>query len=83
MRITLNIDDPILNELKKLQKMERKSLGRLISDLLVEALRQRESAQGEKRPPSQWISRPMHARVAIADKDALYAAIGRKPYSSH
>jgi len=30
-RTTVDIDDPILRELKELQRRERKSLGRLIS----------------------------------------------------
>jgi mRNA-degrading endonuclease RelE of RelBE toxin-antitoxin system len=81
MRTTINIDDPILNDLKKLQKKERKSLGRLVSDLLAEALHQRELARAKKRPRSKWISRPMHARVEIADKDALYAAMKKESLS--
>lgn len=78
MRTTINIDDPILNDLKKLQKKERKSLGRLVSDLLAEALSQRELARAKERPRSKWISRPMHARVDFADKDALYAAMEKE-----
>ena len=35
MRTTLDIDGPILRELKKLQIKEGKSLGRLVSDLLA------------------------------------------------
>ena len=34
-RTTLNIDEPILQELKRLQKEEKKSLGGLVSDLLA------------------------------------------------
>ena len=32
MRTTLDIDDPVLQELKKFQTKEGKSLGRLVSD---------------------------------------------------
>ena len=47
MRTTVDIDDPILNDLKKLRKAERKSLGRLISDLLAQALQERKGAAKE------------------------------------
>jgi hypothetical protein len=35
MRTTVDIDDPILEEVKRLRTVEGKSLGRLISDLLA------------------------------------------------
>jgi len=37
-RTTVDIDTPILKELKKLQKKEHRSLGQLVSPLLAEAL---------------------------------------------
>jgi len=40
MRTTLDIDGPILSELKALQEQEGKSLGRLVSDLLARALKE-------------------------------------------
>ena len=76
MRTTVNIDDPILKELKKLQKKRGKSLGRLISDLLAEALRNY-GTQREGSVPPVWISRPMNARLDLDDKEALYAALER------
>ena len=33
MRTTIDIDDPIFKELKRLQRREGKSLGRLVSDM--------------------------------------------------
>ena len=38
MRTTLDIDGPVLHELKQRQTKEGKSLGRLVSDLLARAL---------------------------------------------
>ena len=38
MRTTLDIDDPVLKDLKRLQQRQGKSLGRLASDLLALAL---------------------------------------------
>ena len=74
MRTTVNIDDPILKELKKLQKKRGKSLGRLISDLLVQALRDSRAPRGMSKP-AVWISRRMGARIDLADKEALYTAL--------
>ena len=37
-RTTLNIDAPVLEDLKRLQKKENKALGTLVSELLVQAL---------------------------------------------
>ena len=74
-RTTLDIDAPILRDLKKRQRREGKSLGRLVSDLLARAI-----ASSDKEEPDAtftWISRPMGTRVDIADKEALRAALGR------
>jgi hypothetical protein len=78
MRTTIDIDDPILRDLKKIQRAEGKSLGRLVSDLLARAL-------GERRPgadrakPVRWISKSMGARVDFSDREALYAAMEQEP----
>jgi len=72
-RTTVDIDGPVLEDLKRIQKREGKSLGRTTSDLLAEAI----SHYGDKRrkPPAfRWISRPMKARVDLADKEAVRAA---------
>lgn len=76
MRTTVNIDDPILKEVKALQKKQGKSLGRLITDLLARALHQeRRSAKQEPTPQPAWISRGMGARIDVGDKEALHAAM--------
>lgn len=74
MRTTIDIDDPILKEIKRLQRLEGKSLGRLVSDLLAQGL------ASSKRPADQghefaWVSAPMGARIDLADKDALRDAM--------
>ncbi len=73
-RTTINIDTPILKDLKRLQKRERKSLGRLVSDLLAEALARYRSGSPEDRE-LQWRSQRMNALIDIADKEAVYAAL--------
>jgi hypothetical protein len=74
MRTTVDIDDPVLKDLKKIQQKEGKSLGRLISDLLAQALGERRSAKAPTRP-AKWISKSMVARIDLADREALYAAM--------
>jgi hypothetical protein len=78
MRTTVDIDDPILRDLKKIQEKEGKSLGRLISDLLAQAIGERRSPKTSAKP-AQWISKAMGARVDLADPEALYAAIEQDP----
>ena len=78
MRTTVNIDDPVLKDLKKIQQKEGKSLGRLISDLLAQALGERKTAKVSTRPP-RWISKRMGARVDLADREAVYAAMEQEP----
>jgi hypothetical protein len=72
-RTTVDIDGPVLEDLKRIQKREGKSLGRTVSDLLGEAIAR---YGGKRRKPAKldWISRPMKARVDLADKEAVRAA---------
>jgi hypothetical protein len=74
MRTTVDIDDQILKDLKKIQRQERQSLGRLVSNLLAQALGQRQSTKSFIQP-APWISKPMGARVDLADREAVYAAM--------
>jgi len=74
-RTTLDIDTPLLKELKKLQKEQGRSLGRIVSQLLAEALARRKTATA---PSSlRWVSRPMHALLDLSDKEAVYAVLDR------
>ena len=76
-RTTIDIDAPILQDLKRRQKREGKSLGRLVSDLLAQALHH--SKVGQAGPSSfRWISRSMRAQVDLADKEAVYEALDRQ-----
>lgn len=73
-RTTVDIDTPILKDLKRLQKQQGKSLGRLVSDLLAESLARHRSSRTQAAPFT-WVSRTMQARVDLSDKDALYAVL--------
>jgi len=78
-RTTLDIDAPILRDLKRLQRLERKSLGRLVSELLAGVLRAPRTGAGTASP-LQWTARSMGAaRVDLRDKDALWRALDERP----
>ena len=74
MRTTIDSDDPILRDLKRLQQREGKSLGRLVSDLLAQSLAAQRSQPPEPQP-LRWVSRSMRPRVDLRDKDALLDAL--------
>ncbi len=75
-RTTVDIDSPVLKELKSLQKKERRSLGQLISQLLAEALAGRKTPS--KAQPFTWMSKPMRALIDLADKEAVYLTLSKK-----
>ena len=74
-RTTLDIDRPLLEEIRSLQKKEGCSMGKVVSQLLAEALASRRASN--EAPAFQWISRPMHPLVDISDKEALYSILDR------
>lgn len=72
-RTTVDIDDPVLRELKRLQRKGGQTLGRLISDLLGRVLFE---SRPKARRAFRWAPRPMgRPRVDLRDKDALHAAL--------
>lgn len=73
MRTTVDIDDPILREVKALQEEEGRSMGAVVSELLADALARRRSRR--ERPAFRWTSRPMRALIDLSDKDAVYAVL--------
>jgi hypothetical protein len=74
MRTTLDIDDPILREVKAIHEKEGRSMGAVVSELLADALGRRRASR--TRPTTfHWTSRPMKALVDLTDKDAVYAAL--------
>jgi hypothetical protein len=74
MRTTLNIETPILKQLRELQRREGGSLGALVSRLLADAL----AGRGKRTAPAfRWTSRPTRSLVDLADKDAVYAILDR------
>lgn len=73
MRTTLDIDAPILREIKALQKKQGRSMGRIVTDLLADALARR---KGPVRAQEfHWTSRRMRALVDLSDKEAVYRVL--------
>lgn len=70
-RTTVDIDQPVLDEVKRLAGSEGKSLGAAVSELLVEAL-DRRKRESERPEPFRWTSKAMGARVDLSDKEAVY-----------
>ena len=70
-RTTIDIDAAVMRELKRRQRTEGKTLGRLVSELLATALEQ---------PPAvpsadfDWTVRDMGALVDLEDKEAVRRA---------
>jgi hypothetical protein len=77
MRTTLDIDAPILREVKALHEREGRSMGAVVSELLAEALARRRSTR--TTPSFHWTSRNMKSRVDLSDKEAVYAALDPEP----
>lgn len=75
MRTTIDIDDPILKDLKRLQQREGKSLGRLVSDLLAQVLAEPQAGGRPVVSAFRWNSQPMKALIDLADKQALRDAM--------
>jgi hypothetical protein len=69
MRTTLDIDDPILREVRDIREKEGRSMGAIVSESLAEALAGRRSVRS--KPSLRWTSGPMNALVDLADKDAV------------
>jgi len=79
MRTTVDIDTPVLNDLKRLQEREGKSLGRLVSELLAEAIGRRKAARPAQPTPLIWKTTAGRPLVDFADKDELYRVLDADP----
>ena len=75
VRTTLDIEAPVLKDLREIQRREGGTLGDLVSRLLAEALARR--TRKPVAPALEWTSRPMRALVDLADKDLVYSILDR------
>jgi hypothetical protein len=77
MRTTLDLEKPVLEGLKSLQKKEKLSLGKIASRLLAEALA-KEASRSRAPVELQWTAASMGAKVDLADKDALHRILDER-----
>lgn len=75
MRTTVDIADPILADVKRVQAREGKALGELITELLAEGLASRQ--RQEPRTELRWIAKDLGPRIDLRDKDAIWALLDR------
>jgi hypothetical protein len=75
VRTTLDIDAPVLRDLRELQKQEGGTLGELASRLLAEALARRPTRPSS--PAFEWTAKAMGALIDLADKDVVYSILDR------
>lgn len=76
MRTTIDIDSPLLDEVRALGQREGKSLGRIVSDLLAAALATRRKRDERREQQAlEWTARPMGARFDLADREAILDAM--------
>ena len=80
MRTTLNIDRDVLIAAKELARRERKTVGKLVSDLMREALRARAGSAGETRARRELCGfKPIPASGSVVTNelvDELREALG-------
>ena len=74
-RTTIDIDGPILKEIKRLQREEGLPMGRIVSRLLADALSRRRRKAPEAK--FRWVARRMNPLVDLSDKEAVYAVFDR------
>jgi hypothetical protein len=74
MRTTIDLDDDILRALKRRQRAEHKTLGRLVSELLAQAL----AAQPHPSPEVRWATADLRPRVDLEDKDVVWAVLDQR-----
>jgi hypothetical protein len=75
-RTTVDIDSPILKEIKRIQREEGLPMGKIISRLLSDALARRRRKTADE-PELRWVSRRMNPLVDLSDKEAVYGALDR------
>ncbi len=73
----MDIDDPVLEEVRRVQRREGKTLSRTVSELLADALACH-GGEVSERPRLDWTSKPMGAHVDLEDKEAVYRILDRE-----
>ena len=66
-RTTIDIENPILTEVKNLQKKDGRSMSKIVSQLLTEGLAQRKNKAKASR--FKWSCRRMGALIDLSDNE--------------
>ncbi len=75
-RTTIDIDASVLRDLKKRQERERKTLGQLISELLVKAMESENDHTAGT--PFRWVAKDLQPRVDLENKDAVWSVLDER-----
>ncbi len=74
-RTTINIESPLLSTIPEMARKERKTLGKLISELLAAGLEVKKKNLGKPGRRLKWHTQRMGARIDYTDKDQLYSVL--------
>lgn len=76
MRTTVDIADPVLEDVRRLQERQGGTLGAVVTELLAEGLAVRKRRnRDEARPQLAWTAKDLGARVDLRDKEALWRVL--------
>jgi hypothetical protein len=76
MRTTVDIAAPVLDDVRRLQQREGKTLGEVVTELIAEGLAAR---RGESEPREfRWIAKHLGTGIDLRDKDALWEILDRR-----
>jgi hypothetical protein len=76
MRTTVDIADPALEDVRRAQERQGKTLGQVVSKLLPGVL----AARREAKEPREfrWVAKHLGTGIDLWDKDALWTALNRE-----
>lgn len=75
MRTTVDIADPVLEDVRRVQEREGKTLGQVITELIAVGLASR---RAEDQPKElRWIAKHLGSGIDLRDKDALWEILDR------
>lgn len=75
MRTTVDIADPVLEDVRREQERQGKTLGQVMSELLAEGLAVRREVSEPRE--FRWIAKHLGTGIDLRDKDALWEALDR------
>ena len=77
-RTTLVLDQPLLLEIKDIARKEKKTLKKVICELLNMGLQTRKKSLHSLPEKPVWNSQVMEPRIKYDDKDELYKTLDEK-----